>query len=114
MDGTEHQLQCLAEKVETLHERVYSTALAHQSALAELRLEVTSLGHGFAENHQDLQHIDHAVRGNGKIGLVERVLKLEQAQVRLDEQRKRTQAVLYTVLGALVVYVLQQLIGKLL
>jgi hypothetical protein len=114
MDALEHQLQCLSDKLESLQERFFATSLAQQSALAELRLEVTSLGHGFSENHQDLQHVDHAVRGNGKEGLVDRVFKLEQALLRIDEQRKRTQALLWTVVGAMVVYVLQQLAGKLL
>jgi hypothetical protein len=114
MDSLEHQLGCLADKLDTLSERFFTHSLRQQELLAELRQEVTSLGHCFSENHQDLQRIDHAVRGNGKEGVLDRVLKLEQAHLRLEEQKKRHLGALWAVLGAVVVYVLTTLLGKLL
>jgi hypothetical protein len=114
MDSVEHQLGCLADKLDALSERFFTHSLRQQELLAELRQEVTSLGHCFSENHQDLQHLDHAVRGNGKEGLSDRVFKLEQTILRFDEARKRTQTLLWTVLGAVVVYLATTLLGKML
>lgn len=114
MDTFEHQLHCLAEKFDGVSERFFAHALKHQETLAELRNELTALSHGFGENFQDLQRLDHAVRGNGKDGLLDRVLKLELMQIRFEEQRKRHLGTLWTVVGALVVYVMSTLLGKVL
>lgn len=114
MDQLEHQLQCLSEKFDAFSERFFTQSLAHQQTLGELRNELTALSHCFSENHQDLQRLDHAVRGNGKEGVLDRVLKLEQALIRLEEEKKRHLGALWTVLGAVVVYVVTTLLGKLL
>jgi hypothetical protein len=117
MDSLEHleqQALSLGLKVDKLTEALYASALASQAALAELRTQLTSLEHLFGCLNEHAERTRFQVAGNPTGGLLERVTKLEFEALRVTEQRKRNLGAVWAVLGGVVVYLVTQVLGKVL